>query len=252
MNRASGGAVCRNCGRAPTIRAHLIPRAFAQDIRDGGPDLRVGSIDQTGYGLSKAGFFDDSILCACCDGKLGAFDSYAVTFCRTFEQNREMINGDMFRIAPVDTDRLVRFAVSVCWRYSISTRPEAANIQLGPFEDEFRQILYSGRRVSAEPALVIWANRTAFNMKRLAFAPTMHRQYGLRFCSIILSGLSFVLKIDHRPLPRKAKILAINGKDTIVSGYKPFDGSYEFHGMMKVVRNMDAPREKSHRSSRET
>ena len=252
MNKTSGGTVCRNCGETPTIRAHLIPQAFARDIREGGPDLRVGSIDETGYGLSKAGFFDDGILCARCDGKLGVLDDYAVTFCRTFERNREMINSDMFSIASVDTDKLVKFAASVGWRYSISTRPEATKIQLGPFEKEFQQILFGDRPVSIEPALIVWANRTTFDMKKLAFAPTMHRQYGLRFCSMILRGLSFVLKIDHRPLPRNAKLLAINGKDVIVSGYKPFDGSYEFHEMMKVVRNMAAPRAKPRRPARPT
>jgi hypothetical protein len=56
------------------------------------------------------------------------------------------------------------------------------------------------------------------------------------------------LKIDRRPLPSSAKLLAINGKTQIVSGYKPFDGSYEFREMIKVVRNMAAPRAKRHRS----
>ena len=252
MIRLSGGPTCRVCGQAPTIRAHLIPRAFAHDIRDGGPDLKVGSIDGTGYMRSKAGFFDDGILCTCCDGKLGVLDNHAVRFCRAFEQNREMITSDKFSIAPVDTDKLIKFAVSVCWRYSISTRPEAAKIRLGPFEEEFKEILFGDRPVSSEPALIIWANRTSFNMRKLAFAPTMHRQYGLRFCSMILGGLSFVLKIDHHPLPAKAKPLAVNGKTEIVSGYKPFDGSYEFHEMMKIVRNMAAPRAKPGRGTRAT
>jgi hypothetical protein len=64
---------------------------------------------------------------------------------------------------------------------------------------------------------------------------------------MILAGLTFVLKVDRQPLRSAAKLLAVNGKTMIVSGYKPFDGSYEFHEMMKVVRNMAATRARPHR-----
>jgi hypothetical protein len=240
----AGGALCRVCGKGPTIKAHLIPAAFARDIRECGPDMKVGSIDESGYQFSKSGYFDPNILCAACDGELGKLDDYAVNFCRTFEDRREMITDDMFSIGPVDTDKLVKFTASVYWRHSISSRPEAAKIRLGPFEESFQKISFDHTSIAHEPALIIWANRSQFNMKKFAFAPTMHRQYGMNFCSMILGGLSFVLKIDSRPLPSSAKLLSVNGKNQIVSGYKPFDGSYEFHEMIKVVRNMEAPRVK--------
>ena len=251
MNSVSESPGCRVCN-SPTIRAHLIPRAFARDMRKGGSDLRMGSIDQTGYTSSKSGVFDDAILCADCDGKLGVLDDYAVTFCRRFEDERVMIKepnrSDMFFIDSVDTDKLVRFAASVCWRHSISKRHEASTIQLGPFERQFQAVSFGETDVALEPALIIWANQTKnIDIKKLAFSPTMHRQYGLRFCSMILGGVSFVLKVDRRPLPSAVKLLAVNGKTMIVSGYKPFDGSYESHEMMKIVRNMTAARARSHR-----
>jgi hypothetical protein len=235
-------SVCRNCGGSPTIRAHLIPKAFALDIREGGPDMKVGSINQPGFKFSKAGFFDDNILCAECDGRIGVFDDYAVTFCRAFEDNRQMIANDIFSIEPVDTDRLVRFAVSVCWRYSISTLPNTNKINLGPFEENFQKIIFGNQPVESEPSLVIWANRSRLNVQKIAFAPTMHRHLDRRHCSMILAGLSFILKVDSRPLPSSIRQLCINGKDRIVSGYKPFDGSFEYGEMLKIIQNMSQPR----------
>lgn len=221
-------------------------------MRKGDSDIHVGSIDETGYSLSKGGFFDDDILCAKCDNELGRLDTYAVEFCRQFEAKRQMVNDHMFLVDGVDTDKLVRFAVSVCWRYSISTRPEAEKIKLGQFEGEFQEILFGGRSVISEPALIIWANRSKHNMRKIAFPPTMHRHLGLRHCSMILGGLSFILKIDRRPLPAKAQMLCINGKDRIVSGYKTFDRSFEYHEMIKIANNMSKPKARHPRSRRET
>jgi hypothetical protein len=212
--------------------------------------MKVGSTDQAGFKLSKAGFFDDTILCADCDGKIGVFDDYAVTFCRRFEDNRKIIADEIFSIEPVDTDKLVRFAVSVCWRYSISTLPETNKINLGPFEKNFQTIIFDGEPVVSEPSLLIWANRSRLKVQKIAFVPTMHRHLERRHCSMIVGGLSFILKVDSRPLPVNIRQLCINGKDKIVSGYKPFDGSFEYGEMLKIVQNMSQPRVQHQKSKR--
>lgn len=58
----------------------------------------------------------------------------------------------------------------------------------------------------------------------------------------MVAGLSFVLKVDRQPTSSEVAVLPVNGRDFILSIYKPFDTSHEFGEMLKIAANMGKPR----------
>lgn len=245
MSSFSGQEVsrCQVCGEGPTVRSHLLPRALAHDTRAGSSHLRVGSINDDGFETSRAGIFDDGILCDEHEQKLRPFDTYAVKFCRTFDERRADLGEGRFLIKPVDADLLVRFAVSVIWRFSVSTRRESPKVELGAFGKPFQDIVFDSASCDREPALIIWANTSELtNLKGFSILPACGRQLGRRYWSFMVSGISFVLKVDSQPTHPRVALLPINGRNFILSTFKPFDTSHEFGEMLKIAQRMGRPK----------
>jgi hypothetical protein len=233
---------CQVCGKSDTVRSHLLPLALALDTRAGSPHLHVGSIFDDGFEISQGGIFDDGILCNEHEQMLRPFDTYAVEFCRNFDARRVDIGEGRFLIKQVDSDLLVRFAVSVLWRFSVSTRREIPRVELGEFGKQFQNIVFDGASCNPEPALIMWANTSKLtNVKGMSILPTYGRQFGRRYWSFMVAGISFVLKVDGQPIPQRMAALPINGRDFILSAFKPFDTSHEFRGMLKIAENMMRP-----------
>jgi hypothetical protein len=240
---------CCICGNSPTVISHLLPKALALDTRGSSKNLKFGSISETGHQHLQAGFFDPDMLCDTHEKMLHPYDTYAVEFCRTFEEKSQELEDDMFRVPDVNTDLLVRFAVSVVWRFSISQARGIPPVKLGPFQDRFRDIIFYNAPCAPEPALIIRAYRSSrINIKGTFSAPAKSKNFDRRFWAFTVSGISFILKTDNRPLPGAKDLPAINGLDHIISGFKPFDGSYEFHQMRKIALNMKKPPARLHRN----
>jgi hypothetical protein len=148
-----------------------------------------------------------------------------------------------FLIKPVDSDLLVRFAASVLWRFSVSTRHEIPKVELGEFGRQFQDIVFDGASCNPEPALIMWANTSKLtNVKGMSILPTCGRQSGRRYWCFMVAGISFVLKVDDQPTPQRLALLPINGRDFTLSAFKPFDTSHEFRGMLKIAENMGRPK----------
>ena len=86
------------------MEAHIIPRAFARDIRDDGPNMQLRP-DRVGQAKPQLGEYDPNILCASCDGRLGLLDDYAIEVCRDFKK-RHTRHDDDFEVPDIDCDKL--------------------------------------------------------------------------------------------------------------------------------------------------
>ena len=64
-------STCLACGATSTIRAHLIPQAFAREIRDGDQTFAMTKGMTAAFRPIQNGLFDDTILCRECDNRLG-------------------------------------------------------------------------------------------------------------------------------------------------------------------------------------
>jgi hypothetical protein len=233
-----GGAAC-----GPTIEAHLFPRALARDLRADHKHLYVGGVDAPGKRIVQAGLYDHHILCAEHDNVLGGYDDYGIDFCRTFAAKRQHPDPNIWRIEDVNADLLVKFWLAILWRFSISSLPEAAKVQLGPHDNRFRDILFGGADCSVEPAIIMVRYRSVkvqpenicFVPYRSKFpAPSAH----LNGYGIAVAGLLAFVKVDGQRLAPQWHETTINGKSVIHGGYLDFEQTNQFQAMLTIVRNM--------------
>jgi hypothetical protein len=215
--------VCRglNCSNTTLVEAHIIPRAFARDIRGNGPNMQLRP-DRVGQAKPQLGEYDPDILCSTCDGTLGSLDDYAIDVCRSFREHGIRRHGDLvFEIPNVDCNKLARFVLAVLWRASISSRLHFAAIRLGPYEDKARDALFEASPLSEFTAFQVLAERIEserVNVEGLYTHPVRHRKnpdYNLY--SFTVGGFRFFAKVDARPFP---KVLA----PYVLSGCGPFRG----------------------------
>jgi hypothetical protein len=234
-------ASCRGCGASQTIEAHLIPRAFVHDMRSGQKSILIGSATRKGRKVSQSGLIDRNILCAKCDGHLGQYDTFGVNFSRTFAAKSRLVWPDIFRVHPADTESLVRFFVSILWRCSISNLDEAKEVNLGTFEDKFRDVLFSGVSCATEPETVLYRYKSrvikAQDIVLLPFkSPFVDGT--LDAYSVSMGGFRAFVKVDERSLPRRFRPMMINGKSEIIGGYLYFEKTQEFRATRAIAQNM--------------
>lgn len=235
---------CRVCGRSPTIEAHLMPRAFFHDMKESEKHLLVGSSKAPGQRIVQSGLADHAILCASHDSEINAkYDSYGIEFCRSFPGRCEPVAPDIWRLHDVDTDKLARFWLSILWRFSISNIPEAKKVQLGPFEEKARRILFDEVRFATDFPVLIFRYRTArINERNICVTPFRSpfpwSGPRLRAWNVVVGGFRALIKVDSQRLPLELPSPLVNGRSEIIGGYLDWEETHEYQGMLRILGNM--------------
>lgn len=183
---------------------------------------------------TQHGVYDRNILCAECDGKLGAYDDYALEVCRRFEAQHKT-DGDVFSLSDVDGDKFAKFVLAVLWRASISSRSEFGKISLGQYEDVARDVLFNNKPLTDVPAFQVIVARyrrvEGFDILRVYTSPSRVSNLGVNGWGFAISGFRIVAKIDKRAWPgmpaEAAKAFFVNGSDALRGFFVDFEGSVE-------------------------
>jgi hypothetical protein len=149
----------------------------------------------------------------------------------------------MWEVYGVDTDKLVKFWLSILWRFSISRLPQAAQVQLGPYEDVLENILFHDTGCSFEPAITMLRYRSqtvpAENVCFLPYSTTFPcDQVRLEAYGVAVSGFHAFVKLDPRPLSWDLHQVTINRKCDIAGGYLELEQTQQFQQMRKMAHNM--------------
>jgi hypothetical protein len=219
-----------------------------RDLKGTAKHIYVGQAKRDGRRISQSGLIDDGILCGPCDGILGEYDKFGVEFCRTFATRRAQPAPAIFRISPADTEKVVKFFASLIYRYSLSSLQEAARVNLGSFEDTFRDILFRAASCASEPATVLFRYRAWVIKEDQICLPPFKSPFvdgKLDAYSISLGGFRALVKVDSRPVPAKWLPIAINGKGEITGGYLDFETTHEFKALRSMAERMGRKPDKS-------
>jgi hypothetical protein len=220
-----------SCTSIDLIDAHIIPRGFARDMMRASGYNMLASMDKAHK--TQHGIFDPNILCANCDGIIGAFDNYAIEVCRSFQKKHREFD-DRFLMLDVDGDKLAKFALSVLWRASISNRPEFKKIDLGPYSDLAKEVIFGSKTLKDFPEYELMLLRfesPRINVEGLYTSPVRMTNVGINVWGFTLCGFRFMAKMDKRQWPRipigLRKEMVVNGNDKLYGFRGPYEGSTE-------------------------
>lgn len=195
---------CLACGDQKTVRSHIIPKAFAHDVRDGAKHLIAGSLHHIGGKPSQAGMFSDDLLCASHESDTSAADTYAIDFVRKISNNwKNRGETSALNIDNPDPPMLRKFALTTIWREVHSCRD--GQLSLGPYEQAVFQFLFGGGVAPAWPVIV---QRTNFTTKPgMAMDFNLH-PFRVKFAdrsgwAFTVAGVAFFTISDSRGLPDK-------------------------------------------------
>ena len=215
---------CIHCRARPTIKAHLIPQAFALEVRGNDTDHVILSKDGN-FKPTKNGVFDRDILCAKCDGKLGENENFAFNALKSIRLlSRDKIN-QRFEILEFDTDRFLRFCAGIIWKYSI-TKKSLGRIEIGNYQQILEEISFSNLDIGPECDAFCVKLHTGDDEVYQYRAPLTDRYGGINFVRFSLGGFVVFFKIDKR---NNASALHLDpadwmrGRKSLVSLAVPFN-----------------------------
>ena len=200
-------AICKLCDRdRKLIDAHLIPRCM-YDLEEKLPLAVVGIYSGDRPKRSQIGIYDQDILCAECDGKLGVLDEYA---CKVFDPEKLELkvanatdglaidrDGTTFcyTIEGAQPEILSKFVLSVLWRSHHSSREEAKVVRLGSHADAIKSILLADEPIANH----IYSVHIEYNVDfKITMLIGRHRPEGLVLNSFYTRNFGFHMKIDRQ------------------------------------------------------
>lgn len=231
---------CLVCGSSETVRSHILPRALMHDIRADGTHAAAGWLDRDGTMFTQSGIWDGDILCALHEGALNDADTYAVKFCRTFDdvaQPTPQANG--FMVANPRPELLPRFAIAVIWRYCVSRFGRRQSQKLGSWETILRSLLFDSHPTATMPDLMIIRQQAQIDGRTIPFATQPHsaRHQGITYWQFQVAGLQFRMKLDRRPDGMPPMLLAAGSDPLVVPNLGPQDVRH-VKGYQQVFQRM--------------
>lgn len=190
---------CSNCGSESLIRAHLIPRVFAVEVKVG--KSFAANVSKSGtYRSTQSGIWDDTILCAKCDGVLGNYENYAHGVTKRIRAAEDAKPLQQRTLSDVDITMILKCCAGILYKFSLTSR-QNGRVELGRYQESLRHFLFhAGAPCPAElDVLVLRPLRFGDDDGVFAYrAPRDDRAHGLNFYRMMLGGVIFFVNLDAR------------------------------------------------------
>ncbi len=199
------------CTATRLIRAHLTPQSFARLVQgDSGPKFLVVSPSRYTKRLTH-GLFDLAILCEKCDGFLNTqYDDRAFELLKALDLRLSKLpvppaSDAYFEHRGANCELICSFVLSILWRYSISRLPDAAHVDLGPYEDRAREVLWGVKSLGDIPEFQVICQRYTpgpVDTRKIYSSPVDMRGPDFFSYGFSMIGFHFIAKVDRRPFSR--------------------------------------------------
>jgi hypothetical protein len=149
------------------------------------------------------------------------------------------VEREVFEIRTVDCQRFARFILSVLWRASISKRRPFANVNLGPYENVARDIIFSPKSLSELRAFEVFVARFKsdhLDPSGLNYYPFRTKFDGINLYQLGLAGFRIVAKFDNRAFPPAFAPFIINRSNVFRGPFLTLEQSSEFQWLTDIVK----------------
>jgi hypothetical protein len=199
--------LCRGCGKnKKLIKAHAIPESFFKGMNAGGKPPQLMS-DASGVYPKKSpiGVYDKTILCRECEDKFQTMDDYAQDFLLKKENEHEEIihKGKVigYKAHGIDTNLLRLFFIGVLWRASISNHDYYKKVNLGPYEQIAKDLVWSPASGDKGQFSFVLAKFSDKKVGRVMLDPHRDKWHGINYYRFYMFGYILYIKVDKRQTP---------------------------------------------------
>ncbi len=241
--------ICKFCDQnKKLIGAHILPWAFFKSLYPPDDDSPLLMLRAKGQKLNvrPKGASDQNILCEECDHRFGEYDGYAKKiFLDETPKPYPTAPENAVTIEGTDRQIIQLFFLSVVWRASISTLSELRGIDLGPFENQAKNILKTKRFPTGHPFEMILIKYDPGRFPEIALKnillPTTGKIDGIRMVKVHLpSAYQCIVKVDSRPFTATLQKVTVTALDPICI-LKPgkFENSPAFKALGELARSAE-------------
>jgi hypothetical protein len=236
--------LCQLCGKQKKlVEAHIIPRSWYENLRNsgGGPMLQLHKNPDVYPKASQTGEYDREILCGECDNIFSPWENYTRTL--LFKDLDQKIiqtgpTGQRWYVIPEYNYMDMKLCLlSILWRMSISKRPSFAEVRLGPFESQIKDII-----LHRDPGGSTVFTTFVYRYEDYVGSSTMmgtHREriHGINVYNLGLPGFVAVIKVDRQPVPIPLSQLVLSPNSALVIGLRHMDKGNEWGFVTKIFEN---------------
>lgn len=194
---------------------------------------------ETTHKTPQLGTIDTGILCADCDRSLGFYDDALIDAVTNFTRLSK-VDGPVWSLPTMDSDRFTKGLFAILWRASLSSRKEFQTFSLTPYENDVRDILLGSSSFSDKPDISLLVQRYTskyFDPSRLYFTPNLAPLMGLQAGGIGLGGFRFIAKFDPRPLDSGLGFFDVTRSGVVRGTFVEIEGTPEFENIAQMVAN---------------
>jgi|SRR3989339_960461 len=242
-------AICKLCSKEKKlIKSHIIPKGFFDFLYPDKFDdpkrvpLSIVSTNDEYEKKSPVGIYDNGILCAECDNKIGVFDDYAQKIFLKQRPSDYPGSSEALMLINIDCGKIKMFFISLLWRASISGREEFKLINLGPLEAILKRALEDNDPMMKNDFSVIscrfGSDKLPQITNKIIQTPFCQRIDQINFSVFYLgNGYKFFIKVDSRRLIDGFEQIALDNNDDkiIILKLREYTETPEFKLMLNVV-----------------
>lgn len=194
---------CKVCGNPVTVRAHIVPRAIALDVKGNDTALLVGESERKRNWPSQNGIWDHCLLCEEHERHLSECDRIGVEITRKISDvqiNAARRQGLV--IENVNPRLLATFAVACVWRYVKSRYGTKYRESLGPYDAICTRYIFENFDYNI-PVLVALSPLVApdDSIAPIISMPLRKRIFDRNAWSFQVNAAYYSVFLDKRPLP---------------------------------------------------
>ncbi|SMC34646.1 hypothetical protein SAMN06297251_101222 [Fulvimarina manganoxydans] len=214
---------CVLCGD-PCVKTHIVPRAFAHDIRQNEKHLVVGYSNRNGWTHSQSGI-SEYLLCGAHEKALLFSDTYGVDFARRASALSANFHeaGNLIFVPNPKPDFLGKFALSVIWRHVVSSQGKALGLSLGTHRKPIEDFIFRGMDWPYKLLLLRPSESLRKERIDIISMPSRGRFLGLNSWRFTVPGVAVVALVNNQAFPSKFEEFAASKDPSPIIDLGPLD-----------------------------
>ena len=198
---------CKLCGeQKKLIKAHIIPKQYYRRIIHEGskPHLLKFEIDNiSNESKTQSGIYQDDLLCADCDNKIGQYDKYGYEILtRQIDDKKLQViakGHQVYEIGEIQIEAFRLFLVSLAWRSGIAQDQFFSLVKLGVYEERLKQILLGKKSEVLDSITAVIVLFRPPKYPDIMWSPFCSKMDGINLAIFYLPPWKILLKLDRRP-----------------------------------------------------